>query len=410
MSKKEFNTKNVGDEITLVYMKDEMPNMPLGEKGTITRVVDDPFDKDQKIIDVLWKNGSTLSLLSNIDLWYKEDEKLNEDDSVSVKPSGKVIKSVCDAKKFCSAQGPITFGQLKTLVNSAKNKRLAKHIGEGGFKAFIRLLPWFIPQIALAGFIGSGMRAANKLLSPTLKETSSYKTWWAKTITKLFNVAEGDLNTEDPLSRIFFISDGLMNLMNEENKLKFAYHISELADAMPDDQPVPEFFVENELRNWINQRFLLDPPLGPKTIDSFDDVNIDFDSEEEENNDELNESDSPFERYERLMPIMNSTNFKPTYIFLDKLRDSGVMNMFESIPFIWSGSDYLENYIRFKQLEVEDLDDLLRAADDSRLAMVGLTIEYLEFKGEEPTLENMNKVLKEVGRKVFEFFMMKYRG
>lgn len=410
MSNKKFNTTNIGDEITLVYMKDEMGNVPLGEKGVIKRVVDDPFDKGQKIIDVDWENGSTLSLLSGEDIWYIDVEKINENDTVDVKPSGHVIKSICDAKKFCSAQGPITFGQLKTLVNSAKNKRLVQHIGEGGFKAFIRLLPWFIPQIAVAGFIGSGMRAANKLLSPTLKETPSYKTWWAKTITKLFSVAEGDLNTEDPLSRIFFISDGLMNLMNEENKLKFAYHISELADAMPDDQPVPEFFVENELRNWINQRFLLDPPLGPKTIDSFDDVNIDFDSEKEENNDELNESDSPFEKYERLLPIMNSKNFKPIYIFLEKLRESGVMNMFESIPYIWSGSDYLENYIRFKQIEVEDLDDLLSAADDSRLAMVSLTIEYLESKGEEPTLENMNKVLKEVGKKVFEYFMMKFRG
>jgi len=409
MSKKSFNTTNIGDKITLVYMKDEMGNIPLGEKGVVKRVVDDPFEKGQKIIDVEWENGSTLSLLSGEDIWFTETETLNEDESISVKPSSRVIKSVCDAKKFCSSQGPITFGQLKTLVNSAKSKRLAQHIGEGGFKAFIRLLPWFIPQIAVAGFIGSGMRAANKLLSPTLKETSSYKTWWAKTITKLFSVAEGDLNTEDPLSRIFFISDGLMNLMNEENKLKFAYHISELADSMPDDQPVPEFFVENELRNWVNQRFLLDPPLQPKTYQSFDDVNVDFDSKENKD-DELNESDSPFERYERLLPIMNSKNFKPAYIFLEKLRDSGVMNMFESIPYIWSGSDYLENYIRFKQLEVEDLDDLLRAADDSRLAMVGLTIEYLESKGEEPTLENMNKVLKEVGRKVFEFFMMKFKG
>jgi hypothetical protein len=35
---------------------------------------------------------------------------------------------------------------------------------------------------------------------------------------------------------------------------------------MPDDEPVPEFFVENELRNWVNKRFLLDPPLEPKGI------------------------------------------------------------------------------------------------------------------------------------------------
>ena len=65
-----------------------------------------------------------------------------------------------------------------------------------------------------------------------------------------------------------------MNLMNSENKLKFAYHISEIASTQPDDEAVPEFFVENELRSWINQRFLLDPPLQPKKLDSFDDVKI----------------------------------------------------------------------------------------------------------------------------------------
>jgi len=58
-----------------------------------------------------------------------------------------------------------------------------------------------------------------------------------------------------------------MSLMNNKSKLKFAYYISELASEKPDDEPVPEYFVENELRNWINQRFLLDPPLKSKNID-----------------------------------------------------------------------------------------------------------------------------------------------
>jgi hypothetical protein len=200
--------------------------------------------------------------------------KITEDDTKEVNPSSKVIKSICDSKKFCSAQGPITFGQLKSIVSAARNKRLAKHIGEGGFKAFIRLLPWFIPQIVIAGMVGSGMRAFNKILKPTLKETPTYKSWWSKTIMSIFNIAEGDLGGVDPLSKIFFISDGLMKLMDESNKLKFAYHISDIASDRPDDEPVPEFFVENELRDWVNKRFLLDPPLAPKELQNFDDVVI----------------------------------------------------------------------------------------------------------------------------------------
>jgi hypothetical protein len=181
-----------------------------------------------------------------------------------IEPSDKVVKSICDSKKFCSAQGKITFGQLRYLVETTKSKRLWFHIGEGGYKAVLRLLPWFLPQIAIAGFIGSSLRAFNKIFRPALEETTNYKTWWGKTIMKMFNLVEGDLGVKDPLSRIFFISDGLMVMLDDKEKVKFARYISEVAGSKPDDEEVPEFFVENELRHWLNEKFLLDPPLPLK--------------------------------------------------------------------------------------------------------------------------------------------------
>jgi hypothetical protein len=183
----------------------------------------------------------------------------------NIEPSHTAVDNICKAEKFCKAQGKITFGQLKALVDSAKSERLWKGVGEGGFKAFIRLLPWFFPQIAIAGFIGSSVRAMNKILRPTITETQSYKTWWGKAVMKSFDLAEGDLSIEDPLSRVFFISDGLMTMMDDKYKLKFANYISDLAASKPDDEEVPEFFVENELRKWVNEKFLIDPPLPPKT-------------------------------------------------------------------------------------------------------------------------------------------------
>ena len=101
-------------------------------------------------------------------------------------------------------QGKITFGQLRALVEAGKKERLLKHIGEGGFKAMIRIVPWFLPQAAIAGFIGSTARALNKLFKPALTETESYKTWWGKAIMKAFDLTEGELNITDPFSRIFF--------------------------------------------------------------------------------------------------------------------------------------------------------------------------------------------------------------
>ena len=259
-----FNPKvKEGDRIVCIQMQGESDTVPVGTKGTVQRIVKTPFGEQ---IEVNWENGSTLSLLMDEDVWMLESnlnkKKIQED--IQVEPSERAIKSICDAKKFCESQGPITFGQLREIVETAMSKRIALHVGEGSYKAFLRLLPWFIPQIAVGGFLGAGLRAANKVFRPTLYGTKNYKTWWGKTILNLFNLAEGELNPTDPFSKIFFISDGLMNLMDEENKVKFAMYIAELASKMPDNQEVPEMFVENELRSWINKKFLLDPPLGPK--------------------------------------------------------------------------------------------------------------------------------------------------
>jgi hypothetical protein len=184
----------------------------------------------------------------------------------TIDPSDNAIKNICDSEKFCKAQGKITFGQLKGLVDSATKKRIFYHLGEGGYKATLRLLPWFIPQLLLAGAAASIARAVNKIIRPALEDTESYKTWWGKAIIKSFDVVEGEIGIHDPLSRIFFISDGLITMMSDKYKIQFARYISEIASQMPDDEVVPEFFVENELRGWINEKFLLDPPLPPKSV------------------------------------------------------------------------------------------------------------------------------------------------
>lgn len=207
-------------------------------------------------------------------------------------PSKTAVKNICDSEKFCKAQGKITFGQLRALVDSATKKRIFKHVGEGGIKATIRVLPWFVPQLFLPGMIAASVRAINKILAPSLVETENYKTFWGKAILKSFKVAEGEINLSDPLTKIFFISDGLMTMMDDKYKVKFAKYIADLAAEKPNDEEVPDYFVENELRKWVNDKFLLNPPIPPKisdtTDDSFDDwdnENINEQEEEESNED-----------------------------------------------------------------------------------------------------------------------------
>lgn len=191
---------------------------------------------------------------------------LTED--TEIEPSKSAIKNICDSEKFCNAQGKITFGQLKSLVNTAIKNRVLKHVGEGGFKATIRLLPWFLPQLMLPGVIASSIRAVGKILNPSLSETENYKTFWGKSILKAFKLAEGELGLNDPFSKLFFISDGLMTMLDDKYKVKFARYIADLVNDKPDNEEVPEYFVENELRNWVNDKFILSPPLPPKISDT----------------------------------------------------------------------------------------------------------------------------------------------
>lgn len=185
----------------------------------------------------------------------------------TIEPSTDAVKNICDSEKFCKAQGKITFGQLKAIVDSATKNRIFKHVGEGGIKATMRLLPWFLPQLMIPGIVAGTVRAINKIIRPSLTETENYKTFWGKAVLQSFKIAEGEVNLTDPFSKIFFISDGLMTMMDDRYKIKFAKYIADIASQMPDDEEVPEYFVENELRTWINGKFLLNPPLTLKNID-----------------------------------------------------------------------------------------------------------------------------------------------
>ena len=220
-----------------------------------------------------------------------------------VAPSSEVTDNICKVKGFCSAQGPITFGQLRTLVEAAIQKRIGADIGRGLFKTVWRIVPFFIPQVLLAAVGITVTRAFNKIITPALTDTRGYKSWWGKAVLKAMDVAEGDYIPDvalgdDPLSKIFFISDGLMQMIRDKYKLKFARYVSEVAANEPDDKPVPEWFVENLLRDYLNQKFLLDPPLEPKEGTDFQMIR---EHEEDEKGEQMRGEDG-IVSYEKFTP------------------------------------------------------------------------------------------------------------
>lgn len=317
----------------------------------------------KKILREVEEEGENVDKLSFEDLPKETDPSKG-----IVAPSQKVISDVCEKEKFCRKQGPITFGQLRKLIETAQTKNLVYDIGEGFYKALIRLIPWFFPQIAVAGFVGSSMRAFNKIIRPGLEDTRGYKRWWGKTIMTVMDYVEGDIPHTDPISKIFFISDGLLHMMDRKFKLKFARYISELATSKPDSEPVPEYFVENELRNWINQKFLLNPPLQPKTInESLDNLNWIREIKPLSYDDLLGkalEFDPPIQDSNTLTSILNflvNIGFEHGDWYLD-MGEEAIIGLYIN-PYgriIWSGDwvdeDYQEHINDYAETNVKILD------------------------------------------------------
>jgi len=61
-----------GDRIVLISMDDSYSPSTL-ELGTVMNASRDPFD-DGTIYSVKWDDGSQLNLLSNVDIWMKEED------------------------------------------------------------------------------------------------------------------------------------------------------------------------------------------------------------------------------------------------------------------------------------------------------------------------------------------------
>ena len=64
---------SIGDNIMLLHMDGET-SVPMGSIGKVTEINIDPFEKDSKIISVMWDNGSSLAIISSTDAWKKVKE------------------------------------------------------------------------------------------------------------------------------------------------------------------------------------------------------------------------------------------------------------------------------------------------------------------------------------------------
>jgi hypothetical protein len=79
-------------------------------------------------------------------------------------------------------------------------------------------------------------------------------------------VAEGEISVKDRFTRAFVVSDKLVEAIKPEVLHIFSLELSKKMSQMGPDEEVPEHYIENELKTFLNKNYDIDPEIPLKEI------------------------------------------------------------------------------------------------------------------------------------------------
>jgi len=164
-----------------------------------------------------------------------------------------------------------TFGMLNALFKDARDAKRRTDLRVGVIKAVHRILPMalapFLPIVAIIGYVLGSSRAFNKVIAPILADPGhDYPSFLKKVIDATMRVAEGDLTTpKDRFTRAFVVSDRIVDAIKPDVLQKFSLFLSEKMSLMDPNDEVPEHYIENELKKYLNDHYNIDPEIPLKT-------------------------------------------------------------------------------------------------------------------------------------------------
>jgi hypothetical protein len=95
--------------------------------------------------------------------------------------------------------------------------------------------------------------------------------------------------------------------------------------------------------------------------------------------------------------------------FLLKLRDSGVINMFQAAPFLYMGKERIEHEFYYNQPNnVDEFKVMLEHADEVQSELINGTINYMEENKEDLDIDNVNRYIRRFATKLVEFYVQAY--
>jgi hypothetical protein len=179
---------------------------------------------------------------------------------------------------YLKSQGTeMRFGMLLALFKDAQTAKKRTDLKVGIVKALHRVIPMalapFFPIAAILGMILGSTRAFNKILAPILQDSSdTYEGFLKQLIDRSMKVAEGEIPVKDRFTRAFVVSDKLVSAIRPEVIQSFSNSLSLKMSLEDPDKEVPENYIENELKDYINKKFEVNPLIPLKPDSRFTDI------------------------------------------------------------------------------------------------------------------------------------------
>lgn len=180
--------------------------------------------------------------------------------------------------EYLKSQGTeMKFGMLLALFKDAQTAKKRTDLKVGIVKALHRVIPMalapFFPIAAILGMILGSTRAFNKILAPILQDSSdTYEGFLKQLIDRSMKIAEGEIPVKDRFTRAFVVSDKLVSAIRPEVIQNFSNSLSLKMSLEDPDKEVPENYIENELKDYINKNFEVNPPIPLKPDSRFPDM------------------------------------------------------------------------------------------------------------------------------------------
>ena len=164
-----------------------------------------------------------------------------------------------------------TFGILAAIFRDAKEAKFGQETKKAFLSAIPRAIPMilapFFPIMAIVGLVFGSTRLFNRITKPifqNMDSNSKYVDFLKSFVEVAAKVPEGEVDVKDRFTRAFVVEDRLIDALKPDVVDAFATYLSKKMEAEPDDKVVPDNYIENELKQYLNDNFDVTPEIPLK--------------------------------------------------------------------------------------------------------------------------------------------------